>query len=76
VVTIPKKAPATSIPASVSYTPAPASVPVYLNGQQLNSTLSNSSGALNPSIFAQLLKAMSAWLASPFTGTQVQIWNA
>jgi subtilisin family serine protease len=76
VVTIPKSTPATSIPASVSYTPAPVSVPVYLNGQQLNSTLSNSSGALNESAFAQLLKAMSAWLASPFTGTQVQIWRA
>jgi subtilisin family serine protease len=76
VVTTPKPPPATSIPASVSSTPAPASVPVYLNGQQLNSTLSNSTGSLNPSVFAQLLRAMSAWLASPSTGTQVQIWKA
>jgi type VI secretion system secreted protein VgrG len=76
VVTIPTPAPPTSIPAPVSSTPAPVSVPVYLDGQQLNSTLSNSAGALNQSAFAQLLKAMSAWLASPFTGTQVQIWKA
>jgi type VI secretion system secreted protein VgrG len=76
VVTIPAPPPATSIPASVATTPAPVNVPVYLNGQQLDSTLSNSSGALNSSVFAQLLKAMSAWLASPFTGTQVQIWKA
>jgi type VI secretion system secreted protein VgrG len=76
VVTIPQPTPASSSPPSVSPTPAPVNVPVYLNGQQINSTLSNSSGALNQSIFAQLLKAMSAWLASPFAGMQVQIWKA
>jgi hypothetical protein len=64
-------------------TPAAVNVPVYVNGQQLNSTASSSSTSLDEAVFAQLLQAMTAWQASPsdddtsiFAGSQVQIWNA
>jgi subtilisin family serine protease len=76
VTTISNAPPPSSAPATASSTPAPVNVAVYLNGQQLNATASTSSGTLDQSAFVQLLEAMSAWQASPSTGTQVQIWNA
>jgi hypothetical protein len=81
-------APAAPAPVTVSNpapaAPAPVTVQVYVNGQQINSTVSTSTsgtGSLDEAVFAQLLEAMSAWPAatsseSIFGGTQVQIWNA
>ncbi len=80
VVTIPEAPTPTPAPTA----PATINVQVYLNGQQINSTVSTSNGgtsALDEAVFAQLLEAMSVWPAttsneSSFGGTQVQIWNA
>jgi subtilisin family serine protease len=83
VVTTPPPTPAPPVVSIPQATPAAVNVPVYVNGQQLNSTASSSSTSLDEAVFAQLLQAMTAWQASPsdddtsiFAGSQVQIWNA
>lgn len=76
----------TSTPAPTTTT-LPASVQVFVNGQQVNS-LGSSTGSspissLSASAYNSLLRGMSAWAsgsssssASSSTSSQVQIWNA
>ncbi len=76
----PPAPPVVSTPVTTT-TQTAAGVLVYVNGQPVNSSTSNSSTALDEAEFEAILQAMTAYQAtstdsSIFSGAQVQIWNA
>ncbi len=77
----PPPPPAPPVASTPATTQTAGTVLVYVNGQPVSSSTSDSSTALDEAEFEALLEAMTAYQAtssdsSIFSGAQVQIWNA